>query len=489
MRFDVAILGSGFAGSLTALLLERIGRSCVVIDKAQHPRFAIGESSTPTGNLILKDLAEKYGLPQLAPLTTYSTWRNAYPRLTVGKKRGFSYFQHLPNQSFQPTPNHTHELLVTASAHEDLCDTHWLREEVDHFLVDEVREAGIPVFEKAQITSLAAGTPWRLTLNHQHLRKELQADFLIDATGRAGFLPQTLQLPDHTSSLHTHSRALYTHFENVPLWQEYLESANANLSEYPFRSDDAALHQVLDRAWMWQLRFHTGRLSAGLVLDSRHHPATNALSPAEEWARWLNRYPSLQHQFEAATPAAKPGAILRTGRLQRLWGQSADANWALLPHTAGFIDPLHSTGIAHSLSGIEHLISILEGHWQKATLPDELALYDQRLQQEFKLVDLLVAGSYAGMGAFELLVPYTMVYFAGAIMYEETRQAGLTPEGFLCAGHRAFAEVVQQAYHLSQTYEGPAFTDEIERLIAPFNNAGLFNPTHPNMYYYTAADL
>ena len=40
MHSDVAIIGSGFAGSLMSLVLTRLGRSCVVIDRQSHPRFA-----------------------------------------------------------------------------------------------------------------------------------------------------------------------------------------------------------------------------------------------------------------------------------------------------------------------------------------------------------------------------------------------------------------------------------------------------------------
>ena len=44
---DIAILGSGFAGSLTTLIVDRIGLTPVLIDRARHPRFAIGEPTAP----------------------------------------------------------------------------------------------------------------------------------------------------------------------------------------------------------------------------------------------------------------------------------------------------------------------------------------------------------------------------------------------------------------------------------------------------------
>jgi tetracycline 7-halogenase / FADH2 O2-dependent halogenase len=66
---DVALIGSGFAGSLMALALRRQGRSVVLLERGRHPRFAIGESSTPLANLLIEELADRYSLPRLRPLS------------------------------------------------------------------------------------------------------------------------------------------------------------------------------------------------------------------------------------------------------------------------------------------------------------------------------------------------------------------------------------------------------------------------------------
>ena len=55
---DVAIVGSGFAGSLTASCLARRGWRVALVERGRHPRFAIGESSTPLANLLLEELAD-----------------------------------------------------------------------------------------------------------------------------------------------------------------------------------------------------------------------------------------------------------------------------------------------------------------------------------------------------------------------------------------------------------------------------------------------
>ena len=77
---DVAVIGSGFAGSLTALALRRLGRRVVLVERGQHPRFAIGESSTPLANLLLEELADRYGLPGVRVFSKWGTWQRARPR-------------------------------------------------------------------------------------------------------------------------------------------------------------------------------------------------------------------------------------------------------------------------------------------------------------------------------------------------------------------------------------------------------------------------
>ena len=49
--FDLAILGSGFGGSLLAMAARRIGLSVLLLERGTHPRFAIGESTSPLCNL------------------------------------------------------------------------------------------------------------------------------------------------------------------------------------------------------------------------------------------------------------------------------------------------------------------------------------------------------------------------------------------------------------------------------------------------------
>lgn len=500
---DVAILGSGFAGSLTALILDRLGLRPVLIDRATHPRFAIGESSTPMADMILRDLADRYTLPRLKPLSTYGTWQETYPHLAAGRKRGFSYFHHQPGQGFQPDPEHANELLVAASSDAYYCDTHWLRADVDAFLAEEVRRAGIPFFENTEITTLRPDDGWRLLGQRGHEPLAIQADFLIDATGAAGVVPQALGLEHQAATFRTRSRALYGHFAGVGCWHDRLAAQGGLVIDHPFPCDHAALHHVLDGAWWWMLRFNNDVVSAGLVLDERRYPLDAAIAPEEEWSAWLQRYPSLRDLFAAARLLDPPGALIRTGRLQRRCARAAGGTWALLPHTAGFVDPLHSTGIAHSLCGVERLTGILARHWGSAGLEAALYRYEQALFRECSLIDRLVAACYASFGSFRLFAASAMLYFAAVITYERQR-AGRSvttpPDGFtrlfLCADDEALCGVVDEALaRLARMDDPPStrqvttFEQYVEAALEPYNTAGLFHPAVPNMYHHTAAPV
>ena len=97
---DLAIVGSGFGGSLLAMIARRLGLGVALLERGTHPRFAIGESASPLAGVIIEQLAARYDLPRLAPLASYGAWRRQYPHVTCGQKRGFTYFKQLEGRRF-----------------------------------------------------------------------------------------------------------------------------------------------------------------------------------------------------------------------------------------------------------------------------------------------------------------------------------------------------------------------------------------------------
>src|SRR5262249_32956158 len=140
---DVAVVGSGFAGSLTAMALARRGRRGVMIERGRHPRFAIGGSSTPLANLLLEEFADRCDLPNIPTVSKGGTWQRAHPEVACGLKRGFTFFFHRPGEPFDDTDAHHRQLMVAASPFDEISDTHWYRPDFDHALVREAQAVGV----------------------------------------------------------------------------------------------------------------------------------------------------------------------------------------------------------------------------------------------------------------------------------------------------------------------------------------------------------
>ena len=133
--YDLAVIGSGYAGSLMSLIARRLGLSVLLLERGRHPRITIGESSTPLSNLLLEELADRYDLPRLRPLSKWGTWQRTYPQIGCGLKRGFSFFHHELDGTEHSAGAEQRQLLVAASPRDEIADTHWFRADVDAWLL------------------------------------------------------------------------------------------------------------------------------------------------------------------------------------------------------------------------------------------------------------------------------------------------------------------------------------------------------------------
>jgi tetracycline 7-halogenase / FADH2 O2-dependent halogenase len=485
LNVDVAVIGAGFGGGLMALLLRRVGRTVAIIERGSHPRFALGESATPLADLVLADLAQRYDLPRVAPLAEYGTWQATYPELTCGLKRGFSYFHHHRGERWQPRADRANELLIAASEGSADADTHWLRSEFDQFIVREAQAAGSTLLQGAEIHELSGGPPWRLSGMRGGEPFVVEARFLIDASGEGRVLAKKLNIADEPERMKTCSRSVYGHFRGVRPWREILNEAGASLDHHPFPCDDAALHQIFDGGWMWMLRFNNGVISAGWMMDAERTPLDPSLSATDEWRRWLTQLTSIESQFRDARLVDPPDGLRRTGRLQHRLRLAAAEGWAMLPATVYTLDALHSTGNAHTLSGIERLADLLERDWFTADMPARLAEYDRLLQEEITHIDTLVHGCYRAMGQFELFASFTMFYFIAAHNCEMRRRQGEQNQVFLWAAEPGYRAALAEAHErlLQITRDGPAsaadvrsFQRDVARRLQPYNIAGLEFP-------------
>lgn len=504
MPASIVIVGSGPGGSVVARVLARQGHRVTLVEKERHPRFALGESTTPLANLALERLAAAHDLPDLHHLAAHGRWLRHLPELRRGLKRGFTFYRHRPGRPFSNGAGNEARALVAASPEDALADSHWLRRDVDHHLVRRARAEGVEVREGLELRECrrsGSGRRWRLRGKRRSgpgrgEAVELEADFVLDATGPAGFLPRALGVADWTGELATRSGLVYGHFRHVRPFAEVAAAAGASLPPGPYPDASGAVHHLLDEGWMYVLRFdppgpgrETGdgdgtTVSAGILIEGGLPQG----SPEEVWRRTVARYPSLGAQFGSARPLFPLRSL---DLVQHRRARAAGEGWALLPHTFAFVDPLFSTGLAWTFLGVERLADLFGR--ARGGLPDAAALarYQTLLAGEADRLDRLISLAYRARRAFPLLVAVSLLYFAPVSFAESRRRlvdGGDDPwQGFLGVGDPVFDRLFEEApERLERALAGEtseeAFQHWVRDGIAPRDVAGLTDPVRRNLH-------
>jgi tetracycline 7-halogenase / FADH2 O2-dependent halogenase len=489
--FDLAIVGSGFGGAMLAMVARRLGLSVVLLERGTHPRFAIGESTSPLMNLLIEELARRYDLPRLLPLTTFGAWQRTYPEVTCGLKRGFTYYHHEWGQPFANRPDRSDQLLVAASPSDAVSDTHWLRSDVDFFLVKEAIALGAEYLDEMKLSGFERnGNITTLTGERHGQPMQLRASLVVDATGPRGFLSRALNLPESDFPGYPPTQTLFSHFTGVRRCEEM--DAFRNAERPPYAPDDAALHHVFEGGWMWVLRFGNGVTSAGFAVTDAMASRLDLTEKEAAWERFLDSFPTVREQFAEAKPVQP---FFYSPRLSYRSAVVAGDGWVMLPSAAAFIDPLFSTGMPLTLLGIERLGRIFENEWGSESLPARLQNYAEITLAEADWVAHFVGACYAAFPQFPLFASFSLFYFAAASFSEMARRLEkrhlarrflLADEPAFATGLRACAAVVQDERRGS---DAGWFREEVARHIAFRNVAGLADAAKRNWYGVDLEDV
>ncbi|MFF0018056.1 tryptophan 7-halogenase [Streptomyces sp. NPDC005374] len=372
--YDVIVLGSGIAGSILGAILARNGAKVMLVDSGVHPRFAVGESTIPHTLNTFRILAERYGVPELE---LFCSFEDAMQQIapTMGRKLHFGFMMH--EEGKEPDPEHTTQLGTTIP---NLHTSHLFRQDTDAYLFHTAVKYGCVAQQGYRVDNVELNDSEVTVVGQDGSRHS--ARYLVDASGFRSPVAQQLGLRAGPDALKHHARSLFTHMIDVRPTDECLNMPESARPPLPWVK--GTVHHVFERGWFWIIPFNNDPasinplVSVGLTFDERRYPKRDDLTPEQEFAHHVSRFPVLERIFENAK-TVRPW--VSTGRFQYTSTKTVGNRWCMMSHAAGFIDPLYSRGLSNTGQVIDAVAWRLLEALKDDDFSEERFSYVERLQQ------------------------------------------------------------------------------------------------------------
>lgn len=310
---DVLVVGGGPAGATISALLAERGRDVVMMEKAHHPRFHIGESLLPANVKLLeklgvRDQVERIGMP----------------------KWGVEFI----------SPNHENRAFVEfAEAWDKTMPYAWQvrRSDFDEILFRNAAAKGARTLEGYRVRDVAFdahGATVQVELD-DGARQTWRTKFLVDASGRDTLLANQFKCKEKNP--HHNSSALYGHFTGAKRLEGKLEG---NITIMWF-----------DHGWFWFIPLSDGTTSIGAVCWP--HYLKSRKKPLPEFFRdTIAMCPELALRLEGAELVGNE--VHATGNYSYSSSRSSGERFLMLGDAYAFIDPVFSSGVYLAMqSGFE----------------------------------------------------------------------------------------------------------------------------------------
>jgi len=227
---DVLIVGGGPGGSTTATFLARAGLDVTVVEREPFPRFKVGESLVPNCMPILErlgvlDTVKAHGFLDKFGVTFHDQELEREATFTFREGR--------------PWPSFTY-------------DVH--RADFDLVLLDHAVRTGARLLQPATVEKVAFdidGVTARVS--DADGERTLRARFLVDASGRDGFLASRQGRRDPMPGLG--KVAIFAYFQGARRW--------------PGREEGNVRIYIFPEGWFWYIPLARDEISVGCVLHSR----------------------------------------------------------------------------------------------------------------------------------------------------------------------------------------------------------------------------
>lgn len=393
-KYDVAVLGSGIAGSTLAAILGRQGFRVLLIEKGTHPRFAVGEAMQPQSSMLMWILGHRFDVPEI---TNISSTDRILANVTknCGVKKTFGFLYHEEGKRQDPAQAH----LLVPPATPLVSESHLFRQDIDHYLCKAAIKYGADYRDKTDVQDIAFnddGVVLRTATG-----EEFHARYLVDGSGHKSLVAQKFGLREGAPELRTQSRTIFTHMKGFKRYDDTLtpeEQPGLSRGWY-----EGTLHHMIDGGWFWIIRFdnvpgsESDLTSVGLTLDMRKYP-DRGIPPEQEFNEIVARFPSIATHLEGGV-AVRPW--VGTGRLQFSARDSAGPRCFLMSHANGFIDALYSRGMINTFEQIHALAPRLMQALRDDDFSPERFAYPRQLQTAMIMDnDRMVFNSFRSFATF-----------------------------------------------------------------------------------------
>lgn len=303
---DVAIIGAGPAGSVAGALLKKLGHSVVILEQNQFPRFSIGESLLPQCMTFI----EEAGMLASVSGENFQLKNGAVFRRD-GRYGSFDFRHKLTSG-----PSTTMQVQ---------------RARFDQVLAQSAVDQGVDIRFGQRITAvdLTADQPLLSYSDKAGLERNLQARFILDASGFGRVLPRLLGL--ERPSDFPPRRSLFTHIED-----------NITQPGYDREKILIVIHPEYKDVWYWLIPFSDGRCSLGLVAEDSFFNGIHAQNCQELLKSAVSASPDLSGLLSKANYDRDVQDISGySSNVTSLYGN----NFALLGNAGEFLDPVFSSGV------------------------------------------------------------------------------------------------------------------------------------------------
>jgi len=317
---DVLVVGGGPAGSTISTLLAERGRDVVMMEKAHHPRFHIGESLLPANVALFDKLGvraevERIGMP----------------------KYGVEFV----------SPDHAKPASVEfAEAWDKTMPYAWQvrRADLDDILFRNAARKGARTLEGYRVRDVAfddGGATVNVELD-DGAKQTWRTRFLVDASGRDTLLANHFKCKQKNTR--HNSSAIYGHFTGATRLEGKMEG---NITIFWFA-----------HGWFWFIPLADGTTSVGAVCWPYYLKSRGGKPMAEFFRDTIASCKGLAARLEGATLVGDE--VHATGNYSYSSAISSGERFLMLGDAYAFIDPVFSSGVFLAMQGGFEALPVVE---------------------------------------------------------------------------------------------------------------------------------